>query len=86
MRILYDGELYGWQATGGVNRYFANVISGLPRDFEPTLLVARERAGAHPTHPNLQVYEFGRRSPALERLSPRHAHRYAARRDRPLWG
>jgi glycosyltransferase involved in cell wall biosynthesis len=85
MRILYDGELYGWQATGGVNRYFANVISGLPRDFEPALLVARERAGRHPTHPNLKVYEFGHRSPVLERLSPRLGRRYAGRRDRRLW-
>ena len=86
MRILYDGELYGWQATGGVNRYFANVISGLPRDFEPALLVARERAGRHPSHPNLKVYEFGRRSPVLERLSPRLGRRHADARDRRLWG
>jgi len=85
MRILYDGELYGWQATGGVNRYFANVISGLPRDFEPSLLVASERAGEHPTHPNLKVYEFGRRASRLGGLWQRLGRRYAASRERRLW-
>jgi glycosyltransferase involved in cell wall biosynthesis len=86
MRILYDGDLYGWQATGGVNRYFANVIAGLPRDFVPALLIARERAGQLPTHRNLKVYEFGRRSRVLERLSPGLGRRYASFRDRRLWG
>jgi glycosyltransferase involved in cell wall biosynthesis len=85
MRILYDGDLYGWQATGGVNRYFANLIAGLPRDFEPALLVARERAGACPAHPNLRLYEFGGRSPRLGRLSHRLGLLYSRLGDRLRW-
>ncbi|MFL6334925.1 MAG: glycosyltransferase family 4 protein [Pyrinomonadaceae bacterium] len=71
MRILYDGHVYGWQAAGGINRYFANVIGGLPPDFEPSLLVEQAREVNFPNHPNLQVYEYGRRYPRLESFSYR---------------
>ena len=73
MRILYDGHVYGWQAAGGINRYFANVIGGLPPDFEPSLLVERAREVNFPSHPNLKVYEYGKRDPRLERISFRLA-------------
>jgi glycosyltransferase involved in cell wall biosynthesis len=61
MRILYDGFIYGAQPAGGVNRYFANLIAGLPASFRPALLLGRRRAIAYPTHPHLKVYEYGRR-------------------------
>ncbi|MFL6255481.1 MAG: glycosyltransferase family 4 protein [Pyrinomonadaceae bacterium] len=61
MRILYDGFIYGAQATGGVNRYFTRLIAGLPVSFRPALLLGRRRAINYPTHPKLKVYEYGRR-------------------------
>jgi glycosyltransferase involved in cell wall biosynthesis len=71
MRILYDGEVYSWQAAGGINRYFANVVGGLPRDFEPALLAGESREVNFPTHPNLKVYEYGSSYPRLQRFSHR---------------
>lgn len=59
MRILYDGQIYGWQAAGGINRYFANLIGRLPADCVPTLLVKEVREVNFPSHPNLQVYRYG---------------------------
>jgi hypothetical protein len=51
MRILYDGEIYGIQKVGGINRYFDNIISRLPPDFHPILTSARSRNEPHPHHP-----------------------------------
>ena len=84
MRILYDGEVYDWQAAGGVNRYFANVIGGLPHDFEPALLTTRVHDVNFPSHPNLKVYEYGARLPRLESLSYRLGLYAAKLRDRLL--
>ena len=81
MRILYDGQVYRWQANGGVNRYFANVIGGLPRHFAPSLLVGPNHEAQLPAHPNLKVYEYGKRSPRLERLSYRLATYHSELRD-----
>lgn len=86
MRILYDGEVYSWQAAGGINRYFANVIGGLPRDFEPALLVAGPRSVNFPAHPNLSAYEYGRRYPRLEGFSYRLGLHTSRLRDRLLAG
>jgi glycosyltransferase involved in cell wall biosynthesis len=61
MRILYDGQVYSFQAAGGINRYFANLISRLPVDCTPTLLVAQVREVNFPAHPNLQIYRYGDR-------------------------
>jgi glycosyltransferase involved in cell wall biosynthesis len=84
MRILYDGQIYGWQAAGGINRYFANVIAGLPRDFEPALLVGESREVNFPAHPNLKVYGYGRGYPRLQRLSYRLGLHVSRLRDRLL--
>ena len=86
MRILYDGEVYEWQAAGGINRYFASVIGGLPREFEPSLLASRAREVNYPSHPNLKVYEYGRRWPGLERASYRLGLHASRLRDRWLAG
>jgi glycosyltransferase involved in cell wall biosynthesis len=82
MRILYDGEIYEWQAAGGINRYFASVIGGLPRDFRPSLLASRAREVNFPSHPNLTVCEYGRRYPRLEGLSYRLGLYTSRLRDR----
>ena len=47
MKTLYDGEIYGIQKVGGINRYFDNIISRLPPDFEPILTSARSRNNAN---------------------------------------
>lgn len=57
MKILYDGAIYAAQNTGGVNRYFANIISRLPASFEPALTTFDIRSHQWPNHPNLQVYK-----------------------------
>src|ERR1043165_8775313 len=58
MRVLYDGEILKLQRAGGVNRYFANLISRLPLDFYPTLLVDQANGISRPSHPNLKVHQF----------------------------
>jgi glycosyltransferase involved in cell wall biosynthesis len=55
MRILYDGSIYGIQAAGGINRYFANLISRLPKDYVPTLATSVLRDINFPSHPNLHT-------------------------------
>jgi glycosyltransferase involved in cell wall biosynthesis len=59
MRILYDGQIYSQQTTGGINRSFANIIDRLPPDAYPTLTTPYRNNKLHyPTHPNLQLREF----------------------------
>jgi glycosyltransferase involved in cell wall biosynthesis len=84
VRILYDGLIYDWQAAGGINRYFANVIGRLPADFEPSLLVRGARDVNYPSHPKLKVFEFGRRWPRVEKLSYRLGLYSSKLRDRLL--
>jgi len=60
MRVLYDGQIYSMQVAGGINRYFANLISRLPSSFAPSLLVEKTREVNYPAHPNLKVYECGK--------------------------
>ncbi len=84
MRILYDGQVFEWQAAGGINRYFANVIGGLPRGYRPTLLVGRRHAVNFPSHPNLKVCGYGGRMPRLENFSHRLGLYSAKLRDELL--
>jgi glycosyltransferase involved in cell wall biosynthesis len=60
MRVLYDGMTYVQQETGGINRYFANLIARLPDDVEPTLTTATRRDLHFPRHPRLRVRYFKR--------------------------
>jgi glycosyltransferase involved in cell wall biosynthesis len=60
MRILYDGNIYGIQAAGGINRYFANIISRLPDDATPVLTTCRRHHLNYPTHKNLDRHYFPR--------------------------
>lgn len=60
MRILYDGEIYAMQVAGGINRYFANIISRLPADFVPTFTTSQHRDVNSPSHANLKTSYFQR--------------------------
>ena len=74
MRVLYDGNIYLIQAAGGVNRYFANLISRLPTTITPHLTTAQSGEVAYPVHPNLRMHRFKRFRPAG--LSYRLEQRY----------
>ena len=57
MKILYDGAIFGNQAAGGINRYFAELISHLPAEFAPILTTYKTHPTNWPSHPNLRVYK-----------------------------
>lgn len=57
MRVLYDGLIYRVQNNGGVNRYFANLIGGLPGDVRPILLSDCARNHNFPAHPRLRLFQ-----------------------------
>ena len=63
MRILYDGNIYALQPAGGITRYFGSLISRLPADFEPSLVVRHAVNSNYPSHPNLKVYQYDRLRP-----------------------
>jgi glycosyltransferase involved in cell wall biosynthesis len=58
MDILYDGMIFSMQKAGGINRYFANIISRLPSNDSPTLTTRRDLGVNVPTHPRLRVKQF----------------------------
>jgi glycosyltransferase involved in cell wall biosynthesis len=59
MRILYDGQVYAAQPTGGINRYFTNIIDRLPATAHPTLTTTYRPTHRHyPTHPHLRLQEY----------------------------
>jgi glycosyltransferase involved in cell wall biosynthesis len=60
MRILYDGEIYTLQRKGGINRYFANLITRLPEDFFPHLTVYQTYGFDCPVHPHLKKIVYKR--------------------------
>lgn len=53
MRILFDGRVFQFQKAGGIGRYFAEVISGLPSDWEPIVAGVDDFGRSRPTHPRL---------------------------------
>lgn len=55
MRILYDGEIYSQQKTGGISRYFNHTIENLPRSFSPIVATAKPIIGVLPSHPRLRL-------------------------------
>ena len=64
MRILYDGQIYAMQTAGGINRYFANIISRLPESYNPTLTAIHQGYKLnYPVHPMLEVYKYKRFRP-----------------------
>lgn len=54
MRIFYDGYIHQLQKAGGVNRYFAEIISRLPDAAHPTLFGAVPPALHAPKHARLR--------------------------------
>lgn len=56
MRVFYDGIIYDIQRTGGINRYFTNLINALPPDAVPLLSLRREIEMLRPQHPALTVH------------------------------
>jgi len=60
VNIWYDGVIWTRQALGGVNRYFAKVIDGLPGDIAPTLTLEQRRDVNFPTNPRLRVLPCAR--------------------------
>jgi glycosyltransferase involved in cell wall biosynthesis len=55
MKILFDGRVFQFQKAGGINRYFAEIIRGLPQDWLPIVAGAREFGDNVPSHPCLRV-------------------------------
>jgi len=60
MRTLYDGKIYIMQQNGGINRYFANLISRLPTSFTPILTSCQPREFNYPVHQNLKTFFYKR--------------------------
>jgi glycosyltransferase involved in cell wall biosynthesis len=58
MRILYDGNIYALQPAGGITRYFGSIISRLPDDFEPSLVLGHKLNSEYPPHRNLKVLQY----------------------------
>ena len=54
MKILYDGRIFQMQKAGGINRVFAEVISGLPADYHPLVTGVEDFGKNAPSHPNLK--------------------------------
>lgn len=58
MRILFDGRVWQFQKAGGINRYFAEIISGLPADYNPLVTGVEDFGKNIPSHPNLKQPRF----------------------------
>jgi glycosyltransferase involved in cell wall biosynthesis len=77
MKILYDGRIFQVQKAGGVNRIFAEVISGLPADCHPlvTGVTGEDDFGKNaPRHHNLERPNFRQFRPS--RVSVRVRERW----------
>jgi glycosyltransferase involved in cell wall biosynthesis len=77
MRVLFDGQVFALQVTGGISRYFANLIAGL--DEEPGV-------SAHalaPLHRNLHLADVRRRLVIGARISN---EKWAGQVARYSWG
>jgi glycosyltransferase involved in cell wall biosynthesis len=58
MKILYDGFVFKMQKAGGINRYVAEIISGLPADYHPVVTGVEDFGKNAPSHPNLEQSRF----------------------------
>jgi glycosyltransferase involved in cell wall biosynthesis len=58
LRIIYDGYIYSIQQKGGINRYFANIISRLPEDWQPIITTVPNRDLESFEHRNLDVLRY----------------------------
>ena len=55
MKIHFDGRVYQFQKAGGINRYFAEIIAGLPEDWEPVITGVTDFGQNAPKHPRLRT-------------------------------
>lgn len=55
MNVVYDGQIFQLQKAGGINRYFAELITRQPSDWHPAILAASDFGRNRPSHPNLVV-------------------------------
>jgi glycosyltransferase involved in cell wall biosynthesis len=53
LKLLFDGRAFQFQKAGGINRYFAEVIKGLPSDWNPVITGVSDFGENIPRHPNL---------------------------------
>lgn len=58
LNILYDGKIFTTQKAGGINRYFSNLITSLPQEYNPVLNTFNIRNVNYPHHPNLKTHYF----------------------------
>lgn len=58
MKILFDTYIYQLQKTGGINRYFVEIIKGLPEDFYPRIFPKIEEKLFVPFHPKLKNFRI----------------------------
>jgi len=56
MKILFDGQVYLFQKAGGINRYFAEIIAGLPAAWMPVMTGVKDFGSNVPHHPNLSIH------------------------------
>jgi glycosyltransferase involved in cell wall biosynthesis len=75
MKIIYDGKIYKYQTAGGITRYFANLISRLPKNFVPHLTVTQQQKAIYPSHPNLRIWKY----------QPFRPSRLASRLEKPFF-
>ncbi|MGA9450416.1 MAG: glycosyltransferase family 1 protein [Verrucomicrobiia bacterium] len=80
MKILYDGHVYRMQPVGGISRYLANIVNGLPDDWTPVVTVRNAKPSEYrqlrfPTHPNLVLKRF-----PVPYLRPKKLFNWAAKR------
>jgi glycosyltransferase involved in cell wall biosynthesis len=55
MKIAYDGHVFRWQKTGGVSRYFREIVSRIPEEWIPVLIGVEETHEGFPIHPRLRI-------------------------------
>lgn len=60
MDLFFDGSIFSLQSMGGINRYFANLISHLPESYGIELTTTTINEISFPQHKNLVVHRFPR--------------------------
>ena len=84
MRVLYDGTIFGFQAAGGISRFFTSLIRRLPVDWQPSVITPQVNNLYFPEHPRLQVFRWRRFQPTrVSNVLERHYFQAVVRRMRP---
>jgi glycosyltransferase involved in cell wall biosynthesis len=56
MNIFYDGQIYLLNPTGGISRYFTQLISNLPKHIIPSVTTCQSFKIHFPSHPHLKLF------------------------------